>query len=215
MKIFIAYQSRDVKFVDMISTTLTRIGHEPVVVENTSLPGENITSKVLSALNQFDIFMPIITRNSINSQWLNQEIGYAIAKKSTIFQGINISFDFILPIIEKSTSSNIKGFLVNIEGIGFERNNPELTIANVVQVLFNSYSQGMYNIRFTEICRKCKSDMSITFPNYELIYEAIIKEQHYYVLCETCNEIYQYSPLTLQIKKHWTGTQEEIENIFS
>jgi TIR domain-containing protein len=214
VRVFISYQSKDVKFVEMISTTISRIGLEPIVVENTSLPGENITTKVLTALNEFDLFLPIITRNSVNSQWLNQEIGYAIAKKTDITHITNLSFDFILPVIEKGISKNIKGFLVNIEGIPYERYNPDITIANIVKVLFDYYIQENHNIRFSEICKKCKEDMDVSFSNYQGILEAITKELHLYISCPSCDEIYQYSPFTLQIKKQLEGTSENIERIF-
>ncbi len=214
MNIFISYQSKDAKFVNMVSITLSRMGLEPIIVENTSLPGENITTKVLTALNQFDLFMPIITRNSITSQWMNQEIGYAIARKSNIMYSSIQSFDYILPIIEKGITRNIKGFLVNIEGIQYNRILPEITIANIVQVLYRDYIQGFSGFTFVELCNKCKNDMNISLPNYEEINIAIRKDQNYIFLCQSCGHIHEFSPLTFQIIKHWDGTPQQIEELF-
>lgn len=214
MRIFISYQSKDAKFVEKIALTLSRMGLDPIIVENTSLPGENITTKVLTALDQFDIFMPIITRNSLNSQWMNQEIGYAIARKSNIIYSPNQSFDFILPIIEKGVSRNIKGFLVNIEGIEYNKLYQDKTIGNVVQVLFRNYNLGIFGFSFNELCRKCKNDMNIQFPSYEEISDTIRKDQNYYFFCQSCNHLHKFNPLTFQIINHRDATQEEIEEMF-
>lgn len=60
------------------------------------------TDKVEKGINQCKYFVPILTEDSINTQWINQEIGYAIAKKKVI-----------LPIVQKSllTGKLLKGWI--------------------------------------------------------------------------------------------------------
>lgn len=48
------------------------------------------------------IVIPVITKKSYKEQWMNQEIGYAVAKKKIVH-----------PIVEKSTIKKLKGFYTN------------------------------------------------------------------------------------------------------
>jgi len=73
----------------------------PIVIaerRNSLLP---LTKKVEDGIKESQIIIPILTSESISSQWVNQEIGYATALK-------NIR---IMPIIDNSIMNDLKGFI--------------------------------------------------------------------------------------------------------
>jgi len=103
MKVFISFLSNpDRKKMDLLKILIENQQQNviPIVIDYQKTPGMPLTEKVENGINQCDVFIPIITRNSINSQWVNQEIGYAKAKERKC-----------IPIIEKGILKDLKGFI--------------------------------------------------------------------------------------------------------
>lgn len=216
MKVFLSYHSRDKKFVDSLAESLIRFGHEPIVVENNIQAGGNITEKVIKALEEFDVFIPIITKNSYNSEWVNQEIGFAVSRthsynSSLVYQ--NPQSGYIFPIYQEGIGTKLKGFLVNIEGIKFNPLSPKITIFIVAQWL-NNINTYNYNSSFIQRCPNCKKTLNIPNPSINGLIEIIEREQEYYQLCSICNTFLVFDPRTLFLNHHKVLTKEEYENAF-
>ena len=110
--IFISYESEDKNKMKALYKAISKKyrGFKPIVVANRRNPGMALTDKVKKGIEDADYFIPIITRNSILSQWVNQEIGYAIAKDKEI-----------VPICEDNIRDKLKGFIHNqLELFAFE-----------------------------------------------------------------------------------------------
>ena len=220
MKIFLSYHSSDKKFVDYLAESLFRFGMEPIVVENNIQAGANITQKVIEALEDFDIFMPIITRNSVNSEWVNQEIGFAVARTNSypsqrgmIFPGQQQGY--VIPIIQTGLGSKIKGFLVNIEGIKYDPRSPDNTVIQIFLQLSNlSIFHPYYstNNQFNQRCPNCKEMLSITRPSIEELLETIDRQEQIEILCPQCNILLIFNPKTLLLIETKQLTEEEILN---
>ncbi len=104
-KIFISFSSqKDKNKMNAFFKAIKKDGtFEPIVVEKKKTPGKLFSEKVKEAIKQSDYFIPILTRNSRTSQWVNQEIGFAEAQ---------VKCD-ILPIVEESIIPKLKGFIHN------------------------------------------------------------------------------------------------------
>jgi hypothetical protein len=101
MNIFISYSNEDKAKLNCIVKKLKKDKTlNPIVVANTRLPLKELTDKVANNLQKSEILLPILTDNSIKNQWVNQEIGYAIAAKKKI-----------IPIVQKSIMKDLKGFI--------------------------------------------------------------------------------------------------------
>jgi hypothetical protein len=61
-----------------------------------------LSDKIIDSFKEVDYILPILTSNSINTQYINQEIGYAKAK------GIPI-----IPIVEQDVMTKLKGFITS------------------------------------------------------------------------------------------------------
>lgn len=73
---------------------------EPIVVADRRSPGKPLEEKVKEAVKEAMYIIPILTADSIHSQWVNQEIGFAEALGKNIY-----------PIVEKSILDDLNGFI--------------------------------------------------------------------------------------------------------
>lgn len=78
-KVYISYNSKDRIIATRISDFLKTAGHEVLIDVDTLLPGQDITSTLFDALRQSDFMIVIISENSTNSKWVQNEIGAALS----------------------------------------------------------------------------------------------------------------------------------------
>jgi len=78
----------------------------PIIIAERRQSMKNLSDKIIKGINEADYLIPILTKNSINNQWVNQEIGFA--KSQELERKIRI-----IPIIESSLLSEklLKGFI--------------------------------------------------------------------------------------------------------
>ncbi|MDD5571949.1 MAG: toll/interleukin-1 receptor domain-containing protein [Bacteroidales bacterium] len=102
MKIFVSYSDKDKKKMIALEKAIKNTSSElkPIIVAKDKKPGIPLSEKVKEAINNCDILIPILTRTSIDNQWVNQEIGFATAKDKKIF-----------PIVERNILKKLKGFI--------------------------------------------------------------------------------------------------------
>lgn len=102
-KVFISYSFKD---LNKVNTLLRKIKAtdflEPIVVEYNRNSMLNLSDKIESYFKKVDLMIPILTSRSIYTQYINQEIGYAQAKKIQIY-----------PLVEQEVMSKLKGFITN------------------------------------------------------------------------------------------------------
>lgn len=102
-KLFISYSANDQVIVDFIENHLS--GHnlfEPLIIARNREALKPLSEKVINGLIESEIVIPVLTKNSIYTQWINQEIGFAKAINKKIS-----------PIVEKDIINELKGFIHN------------------------------------------------------------------------------------------------------
>jgi hypothetical protein len=99
--IFISHSSLDISKVRILEKLIlqTKI-FIPKIVADDREPFKLLEKKVIAGIRQCEYFVPIVTRQSIVTQWMNQEIGYAVALEKKI-----------IPIVEKELIVTLKGFI--------------------------------------------------------------------------------------------------------
>jgi hypothetical protein len=101
VKVFVSHSTADDKKMEAVTRAIKKRAQlEPVVVVKKRQQGKWFPDKVAEAIDSADLVIPILTSNSIMSQWVNQEIGYARAKGKDIW-----------PVLAKNQTQNLKGFL--------------------------------------------------------------------------------------------------------
>lgn len=72
----------------------------PIIIADNRQILLQLSDKVKRGIIECEYFVPILTRNSISSQWVNQEIGFATAINRTT-----------IPIVEHQQIDHLKGFI--------------------------------------------------------------------------------------------------------
>jgi len=99
--IFISYSDFDKDKVKLISKYLRNDKDlSPLIIAANREPLKPLVKKVSDGINKSEFFVPILTSNSITTQWINQEIGFAMAMNKQI-----------IPIVENSIIQTLKGFI--------------------------------------------------------------------------------------------------------
>ena len=104
VRIFISYSDKDKNKMEAFRKALKKIENKftPIVVAKKSAPSTPLTEKIKNNILNSSFIIPILTKNSIITQWVNQEIGFAIGRDKCV-----------IPIVEKSIMKKLKGFINN------------------------------------------------------------------------------------------------------
>lgn len=99
--IFISYSDFDKEKVELIVKELEgNIKFYPIVIASNREALKPLAQKVADGIIEAKIILPILTKNSIPTQWINQEIGFATALNKRI-----------MPIVESDLIDKLKGFI--------------------------------------------------------------------------------------------------------
>lgn len=123
MRAFISYDTLDIRKKAILFDLLKANGIEPIVVANKNEPFTDLALKVEVAIEKADFLMPILTKNSILNQWVNQEIGYA--KRLVTEDKIKI-----IPFTESNIVDKLKGFIHDQKDLFIFKSNPDLRSEN-------------------------------------------------------------------------------------
>ena len=119
-KIFISYATGDESHVKELYDTLSKLMKVDVYIpEWDHTVDVSYESKVKEGIDSCNVMIVLLTYNSTNTMWLNQEIGYAIAK--------NIP---VIPIIEQGI--DVSGFLRGKDYFIFRRSDFGYNIQQVI-----------------------------------------------------------------------------------
>jgi len=99
--IFISYSDFDKEKVDLIVNELEgNTKFFPIVIASNRQALKPLAHKVADGIIQATVILPILTKKSIPTQWINQEIGFATALSKRI-----------MPIVESNLINKLKGFI--------------------------------------------------------------------------------------------------------
>ena len=101
IEIFISYSDKDRKKLRAVEKIINdNVGLNAIIIADKRQALNSLTDKVKNGIFECNYFLQIITKQSIDTQWLNQEIGFSIAVQKKIF-----------PIVEKQALRLLKGFI--------------------------------------------------------------------------------------------------------
>jgi hypothetical protein len=113
VKLFISYSTLDTDKKEIIKNLINNSEKlEAIVVPEQYSSLDYNAEKIKKSLDSCMVFLPILTSNSINNQWVNQEIGY-------VFGSNIIKIENIFPIVEKNIMSDLKGFISDSNDLNF------------------------------------------------------------------------------------------------
>lgn len=99
--VFISYSTKNLEKVKiLVSDIESTESLSALVIADNREALKPLANKVAEGIRSCDILIPIITDESFQTQWLNQEIGYATALNKKI-----------IPLVEKKVVDSLKGFI--------------------------------------------------------------------------------------------------------
>ena len=81
MQVFISHASKDKAVARHLAHRLTDAGLKVWIPEDEILPGDNWAKKVGEALEESDLMVVLITPHAFESEWLKEEIQYALTSE--------------------------------------------------------------------------------------------------------------------------------------
>lgn len=109
MRIFVSHSSRDIALVAPLEAQAKAMAIEVYLHEHDAQPGTALATKLLAALAGCDALLVLITKNSIGSPYVHQEIGAALGR------GIPI-----IPLVENEIPGEQLAMLQGIEYIEYD-----------------------------------------------------------------------------------------------
>lgn len=107
--IFCSYNSKDASWIRSYRDLLTAAGHSTYLFQDDQQPGRSIAEKIQGEIDQADVVLAFITRHSTGSNYVQQEIGYALKAGKPI-----------IPLVENGVTN--LGMLEGREYLPFHRN---------------------------------------------------------------------------------------------
>ena len=113
-KVFISHSTRDRKLVIALANILSKFGIKVFVAEWYLTPGQKLDRKVFANLDNADCVVVLLTRNGIRSNWVQQEIGYALKISKPL-----------IPLVEKGIPPGDLGALQDRDYIEYDPSQPQ------------------------------------------------------------------------------------------
>lgn len=128
-KVFFSHSVRDNDWVQWITRNVTGPDMKVWLSEYDVQPGQYITSKVERNISDCDCFVVLLTVNSQQSAFVQNEIGFAQAHKKPI-----------VPLAESGIDQTKLGMLTGREYIAFDKRLPYEALREVTNFLYNDKS---------------------------------------------------------------------------
>lgn len=184
-RIFIGYATGDEVNARELYNALSRLeGVEAYIPEWDDSIEKSFPQKIVEGLEHADLAIFLITFNSTNTIWLNQEIGFASAKNTPL-----------ISVVEKGI--DVKGFLEGRGHLIFQRANFRLNIRQIVSEILEFFSRaGSHITAFKGTCPSCNKNFSEILPGKEFLNEKIEHSLKFSLQCKFCSTAFDVDPIT-------------------
>jgi TIR domain-containing protein len=113
IQIFLSHNTRDREWGEWLLRSAAAHGIRPYLAEHNVKAGGVLASKIEQAIDNSAAVVVLITDNSVNSVYVQQEIGYARKAKK-----------LIVPVVQLGITSEQLGMLQGVEYISFDFDSP-------------------------------------------------------------------------------------------
>jgi len=113
-KVFISHSTCDQWLVMTLANILSKFGVQVFVAEWYLAPGEKLSKKVFTQIENSNCVIALLTQNGIRSNWVQQEIGFALKTKR-----------LLIPLVEKGLAAKELGALQGTDYIEYDPSYPK------------------------------------------------------------------------------------------
>jgi hypothetical protein len=124
-EVFLSHASSDREHVELVRGQIEALGVGVYLAEHDPRPGTSLAGKVDAALQRATLVVVLITSTSIDSQYVQQEVGAAVAHRKPI-----------MPIVDSKIAGKIDlGMLAGVEYLVLDMAQPTQAMRQVTQSL--------------------------------------------------------------------------------
>jgi len=120
LKVFLSHSTSDKKHIELVCQQLQALGIGIYLAEHDHQPGTVLAEKVREAIHQSDAVIALITTTSVNSAYVQQEVGMAHECGKPI-----------VPVVEKGIDTRQLGILQGIEHLELDLEQPAESLARI------------------------------------------------------------------------------------
>lgn len=124
LSIFLSHSVTDLDHVTVVQRQIEALGVDVYLAEHDPHPGTSIAGRIEGALRASQAVVFLVTTNSIDSAYVNQEVGLARAYSKPM-----------VPIIDKRVDKTRLGMLTEVEWLEIDLDQPAEALARVTQSL--------------------------------------------------------------------------------
>lgn len=184
-KVFLSHAEEDYQLVHRIWSILCRIKAYSYMYELYPNYGQDIPTGIRDVLRDCDMCISFLTKQGINSQWLQQELGIAYA------------FDrIIVPVIK--VGLKYKGFVQMMRRITYEPADPDRMITQVVYAV-RTHVIGHDGVPLgIELTCANGHQHDYKLPSVHYVNQTVKAKKVFSHSCQTCKAKINFSPTTLE-----------------
>jgi len=186
-KVFISHDARDKELALRLFLILRRIGAEPYMYERHPDYSQDIPHRIMSVLTNVELVICLLTKNSINSQWVHQELGAAYALKKVIITCLEEGVGYV-------------GFVELRPHIPYDPNPRKFDrfAKKVIYAVRNEFLGHKELGGFTLTCSREHTNDDYKLPSTSAINKMIRDKDVFTYKCKECNRRIRFSPYTLE-----------------
>lgn len=124
LEVFLSHATSDTKHVALVKRQIEALGITVYLAEHDPKPGTVVAQRVQDAIHRCHALVVLITTNSVNSAYVQQEVGIAHECDKPI-----------VPIVEKGIDTRRLGILQGIEYLELDLEHPAETMAKMTASL--------------------------------------------------------------------------------
>lgn len=159
-KIFISYSHNNIDKVELIVNELKKHSIlEALVIASNREAGKLLSEKVKTGIKDAQIILPIITEESINEQWINQEIGYATALNKKI-----------MPIVQGDLIDKLKGFIHKQADIPYKFEKSYTVVPMAMKSINKKRESENFMTCFKLLLNDIEKDLKVTSTSSPILY---------------------------------------------
>jgi hypothetical protein len=119
-RIFISHSSADAEWVQRVASQAEAVGIHAYLAEHDIQPGEMLADKVITAIEDSNAVVVLLTANGVSSSYVQQEIG--VAKRAG---------KYVIPLVTKDVPMDQLGLLGGVEHITLDVEAPQEALAKL------------------------------------------------------------------------------------
>ena len=198
-QVFVSHAPADLETVQELFTSIRNMPFGVYIAMEEVEPGRS-RHNLEGRIRNSDVLVAVLTERAATNQWVNQEIGYAIAK------GIPV-----VPLYEDPSSRG--GYVDRVDGVAIDHDNPQATVFNLLSRLraelapLGALSVPNWFVRFP--CNYDGCGESVTLDVESSQKDLWRMHEHNELLrttCSECGSTYLFEPATLAFVRRDDGS---------